>query len=79
MKFGFSWPDALFQRRYLKTHPHILAHQNTKLRVVPDEVGGGELGALKAKHYYIFVGVAGMFVFLFFFSIQWAVGFCENA
>ena len=78
MKFGFSWPDALFQRRYLKTHPHILAHQNTKLRVVPDEVwGGGELGALKAKHYYIFVGWRGCF--FFFFSIQWAVGFCENA
>ena len=48
------------------THTHILAHQNTTaLRVVPDEIEnrGGEGGALKAKHYYIFMGVAGLFFF----------------
>ena len=45
--------------------------------------GGGEVGgeALKAKH-YVFVGGAGggrdcLFV-VAVFSIQWAVGFCEN-
>ena len=37
--------------------------------------GGGLRVALNAKH-YIFVG--RVFLLLLLFSVQWAVGFCEN-
>ena len=58
-------------------HTHILAHQNTTAESCSRwKVGGAGAGALQAKHYCIFVGgTAGLF---FFFSIQWAFGFCGN-
>ena len=40
-------------------------------------IGGGGGGGFRAKD-YIFAGGRGVAKVLFFFSIQWAVGFCEN-
>ena len=74
--------EKIFENTH--THTHIFLYTRTQqLRVVPDKkkYWGGR--GFEGKALYFGGrggGVAGLcfFLFCFVFSIQWAVGFCEN-
>ena len=78
LAFSCFREDIWKTHRHTHTHTHthtFFAHQIQWLRVVPDEKmreGGGERGGgFEGKALYFCGGRA-------IFSIQWAVGFCEN-
>ena len=78
MKFGFSWPSGFREDLSTHIHTHTFLHTRTQqLRVNPDEkkMGGG---CFEGKALYFCGGGGGGGAVVFLFSIQLAVGFCEN-